>query len=196
MFRSRTLRLSPLAPAVKVAGFSLVEVLVALLVVSIGLVGLAALHLTSLKSAHSSYYRSIASAVTLDLEERLWERAAVVLTDPGQCLSNDDLTAVRTELLNQWRIDFGENNEPPAGNRAGIPNLRVDFGDPVITASEPRDQLDETNPGTWTERWMDRSVSVLWQEARFDEAEVDQTERFDYAVRMPCVSQFTPPPLP
>jgi prepilin-type N-terminal cleavage/methylation domain-containing protein len=195
MFRIPQLRLIRSAPTKKIAGFSLIEVLVALLVVSIGLVGLAALHLTSLKSAHSSYYRSIASALTLDLEERLWERAAVELTNPGQCLANDDLEAVRTDLLNLWRIDFGENNEPPAGNRAGIPNLRVIFGDPVIT-SESRPQIEEANPGTWTERWMDMSVSVFWQEARFDAEEADQTERFDYAVRMPCVSEFTPPPPP
>jgi prepilin-type N-terminal cleavage/methylation domain-containing protein len=44
-------------------GFTLIEVLIALLVLTIGLVGMAALHMTSLKNAHSSYYRSIASSV-------------------------------------------------------------------------------------------------------------------------------------
>lgn len=62
-------------------GLSLIEVMIALLILSLGLVGLAALHLNSLSGTHASYYQSIASSVALDLEERAWVELAT--TDSG-----------------------------------------------------------------------------------------------------------------
>lgn len=56
-------------------GVGLIEVLVTLLVISIGMVGLSALYLSGLQAAHSSYLRSLASAAALDFEERTWIQA-------------------------------------------------------------------------------------------------------------------------
>ncbi len=53
-------------------GMTLIEVMVALLVLSIGLVGVAALTISSVTSAHSAYYRTLASAMAVDAEERMW----------------------------------------------------------------------------------------------------------------------------
>lgn len=52
-------------------GFSLVEVLIALLVTSVGLLGLAALQLVSLKQNHNAYLRSQATFLAHDMVERL-----------------------------------------------------------------------------------------------------------------------------
>ena len=52
-------------------GFSLVEVLVALLVTSAGLLGLAALQLVSLKQNHDAYLRSQATFLAHDMVERM-----------------------------------------------------------------------------------------------------------------------------
>lgn len=49
------------------SGFSLIEVLVAILVLSIGLLGLAALQATSLKSNDGAYLRTQATMLTYDL---------------------------------------------------------------------------------------------------------------------------------
>jgi type IV pilus assembly protein PilV len=57
-------------------GLSLIEALIALLVLSIGLAGLAGLHLNSITAVHSSYLRSVASTAALDFEERTWLQAA------------------------------------------------------------------------------------------------------------------------
>ena len=53
-------------------GLTLLEVLIALLVLSIGLIGAAVLTVQSLQNTHSALYTSLASAAALDLEERLW----------------------------------------------------------------------------------------------------------------------------
>lgn len=57
-------------------GFTLIEVLVALVVLAVGLLGAAALQLTALKSAHSAYQRSLATVMAVDAGERLWVNMA------------------------------------------------------------------------------------------------------------------------
>lgn len=59
-------------------GFTLIEALVALLVLSIGLLGVAAMQLKALQGAHAAYQRSIASLAAQDAQERLWARMAEV----------------------------------------------------------------------------------------------------------------------
>jgi len=52
-------------------GFTMVELLVAMVVLSVGLVGLASLQLTSLKLNHSSYLRSQATVFAYDMLDRM-----------------------------------------------------------------------------------------------------------------------------
>ncbi len=52
-------------------GFTLLEVLVAMVIVSIGLVGLAGLMMTSAKNNQSAYYRSQASWMAYDIIDRM-----------------------------------------------------------------------------------------------------------------------------
>lgn len=59
-------------------GFTLIEALVALLVLSIGMLGVAAMQLKALQGAHAAYQRSIASLAAQDAQERLWARMAEV----------------------------------------------------------------------------------------------------------------------
>ncbi len=54
------------------SGFTLLEVLVALVILAVGLLGAAALQINALSSAHSAYQRSIASVIAVDAGERLW----------------------------------------------------------------------------------------------------------------------------
>ncbi len=52
-------------------GATLIEVLVALLVLSVGLLGLAGLQMTSLQSNQSAYYRSQATVLAYDITDRM-----------------------------------------------------------------------------------------------------------------------------
>ncbi|AJY49405.1 type IV pilus modification protein PilV [Halomonas sp. KO116] len=53
-------------------GFSLIEALIALVVLSVGLLGVAAMQLKALQSANAGYQRSVASVAAVDAQERLW----------------------------------------------------------------------------------------------------------------------------
>lgn len=59
-------------------GFTLLEALVALLVLSIGMLGVAAMQLKALQGAHAAYQRSIASLAAQDAQERLWAEVAAM----------------------------------------------------------------------------------------------------------------------
>ncbi|MEH6651036.1 MAG: type IV pilus modification protein PilV [Motiliproteus sp.] len=55
----------------KAAGFSLIEVLVALLVLSVGILGLIAMESRALKNNQSAYHRSQATILIYDLADRI-----------------------------------------------------------------------------------------------------------------------------
>lgn len=53
------------------SGFTLLEVLVAMIVLSIGLLGLSGLQTSSLRSNHSAFMRSQATTLTMDIMDRM-----------------------------------------------------------------------------------------------------------------------------
>jgi type IV pilus assembly protein PilV len=65
-------------PRPKQNGFTLLEILVAVVVLSIGLLGLAGLQVSSLNNNQIAYYRSIASQQTYDMADRMRSNLAGV----------------------------------------------------------------------------------------------------------------------
>ncbi len=61
-------------------GSSLIEVLVALLVLAVGLLGLAALQTYSLKNINNSQFRTLATAYAYDMAERMRSNRAAILS--------------------------------------------------------------------------------------------------------------------
>lgn len=63
------------------AGFSLLEVLVAMVILALGLLGVAGLQAVSMRNAHSGYLRSQATILAYDMVERM--RANTTLARAG-----------------------------------------------------------------------------------------------------------------
>lgn len=92
-------------------GLTLVEILVAVLIISVGLLGVAGLHSFSLRNNFDALLRSHASALAGDIADRMRANRQVVLTTPATyqialnqsppTLAADSPTAVRD--LNEWR---------------------------------------------------------------------------------------------
>ena len=59
-------------------GFSLIEILISLLILSIGLLGLGGLQLSSLKGANNAHFRTVASLAVTDLIDRMRANPAAV----------------------------------------------------------------------------------------------------------------------
>ncbi|MGM1052506.1 MAG: type IV pilus modification protein PilV [Pseudomonadota bacterium] len=125
------------------SGFTLIEALVALLVLSIGLLGVAAMQLKSLQGAHAAYQRSIASLAAQDAQERLWARMAEV--GNRECPSWSDAKDVGEEQswYDTWE-GYLPGLELDAVSPAVIPNADCEFFISVKW-SESRFS-DESNP--------------------------------------------------
>lgn len=90
-------------------GFTLIEVLVALLVLSIGLLGVAGLQLASLRDSQDAYMRSQASILAMDITERMranrdaaraneYDIALTATPAAGTARSAQDLQEWRTRI--------------------------------------------------------------------------------------------------
>lgn len=89
-------------------GFTLLEVLVAIVVLSIGLLGLAGLMASSLKNSHSAYHRTQATWLAYDALDRMRANRQVAMaggynlalgaTPGGSDLAADDLSEWDTAL--------------------------------------------------------------------------------------------------
>jgi type IV pilus assembly protein PilV len=118
------------------AGFSMLEVLIALVVTSIGLLGLAALQATSLKLNHGSFLRTQATQHAHDLADRMRANRVAALGgayDLDFDAASPAGAAVAPTDLRQWRAALGR--ELPSGNGAvdvdatGLAVIRVRWND-------------------------------------------------------------------
>jgi type IV pilus assembly protein PilV len=107
-------------------GFTLVEILVALVVLSIGLLGVAALQLMSLRSNHASALRSQATFLAYDIVDRMRANCDAALngnydiaygtTPSGAGVANTDLAAWRANVASTLpAFDNAGTVEPAKG---------------------------------------------------------------------------------
>ena len=144
-------------------GLTLLEVLIALVVLSVGLIGVAVLTMQSLQSVHSSLHTSLASAAALDFEERLW--LEVGSSDGGTGCPNS--AAIESDFLDQWGAD--------GTLKLGLPSLR--FSEGGVTSSE----FTRVGDGT-RQQWMRLGLILVWDESRFGGSD----ESFRYFASVPC----------
>jgi type IV pilus assembly protein PilV len=105
-------------------GFSLIEALIALVVLSIGLIGVAAMQLKALQSATAGYQRSVASVAAVDAQERLWAQLATL--EPGQTCAAMNTTVVESEWRNHW---FQNNRYSPLRGASSAQSVIEQSGD-------------------------------------------------------------------
>lgn len=112
-------------------GFSMIEVLIAVLVLSIGLIGLASLQGVSLQFNNSAYLRSQATNLAYDMADRVranrraalnleYNLAVAAATPAPGALPDTDLNEWRTALQNSLPAGTGEVEVP-----AGTTNLTI-----------------------------------------------------------------------
>jgi type IV pilus assembly protein PilV len=108
------------------AGFSLVEILVALLVVGVGLLGLAGLQAIGARTGQSAQHRTLASIAANDLAERLRADAdhALVGAAPAWSLAWDgcEVDPGTATILARWQSAFCGLGlpRPPDGDFARV----------------------------------------------------------------------------
>lgn len=92
-------------------GFSLIEALIALVVLSMGLMGVAAMQLKALQSATAGYQRSVATLAAVDAQERLWAALATQNCsniNPQAALPSED-ESIEKQWKGWWKDDNASN---------------------------------------------------------------------------------------
>ena len=126
-------------------GFTLLEVLIALLILSIGLLGLAALQTTGLRSNQMASMRTLATEAGYDITDRMRANPAGVAADEYVIAIGDapgDTSATGTALtdLTEWRASVN----------------RLPGGASQITQCDTADGCDG----------LTHVITVYWDEAR------------------------------
>lgn len=141
-------------------GFTLIEALIALLVLSIGLLGVAAMQLKSLQGAHAAYQRSIATLAAQDAQERLWAQMAL---DGGGCPDWSDARQI-------GKADDEEESDTWLAAWSGyLPGFAA--------ASSVSQEASSANTD------CEFTITISWDETRFS-GEGDDPQ-FTYHVRLP-----------
>ena len=96
------------APAAQ-AGFTLIEVMVAAVVIAIGLLGVVALHLEALRTTRMALARTQAVALAADLADRIRAHPAPAQAYDcgGDCAAGDGGDAQATADLDDWLAKVG-----------------------------------------------------------------------------------------
>lgn len=108
-------------------GFTLIEVLIAVVILAIGLLGMATLMMTSLQSSQSAYLRSQASLLAYDITERMranhtqaittndytLSKNASATSDPGCKAAGCNVSQQAQQDLHDWR-DYLSTSIPNA----------------------------------------------------------------------------------
>jgi len=91
--------------AARIRGFTLVEVLIALIVLSIGMLGISALYLESLRASRAALVRTEAVTLTSDIADRIRaNRNPLNAYDcGGTCDAGEGGNAIAIADLNAWR---------------------------------------------------------------------------------------------
>ncbi len=106
----------------RLSGFALLEILIALIVAAIALLGLGTLQLKALQSAYSSLEYTVATIHANNLVERVW----------GDLCNNQASAAVYTATLTSWRASL------PAGTSGTVPTSFASSGTYTLNWSDSR----------------------------------------------------------
>ncbi|WFE70777.1 type IV pilus modification protein PilV [Halomonas sp. M1] len=91
-------------------GFSLIEALIALLVLSVGLIGVAAMQLKALQSATAGYQRSVVTLAAVDAQERLW----------AQLAQGNSCSEMANNVESEWQDHWFSGSETPIRHFSGV----------------------------------------------------------------------------
>ena len=105
-------------------GFSLIEVLIALVVLAFGLMGVAAMQMKALQSATEGYQRSIAVVAAVDAQERIWN----LLASDSNCeaIKESTVSALKDDWIEHWSADT--NAKPLRGTNWDNSDVRMSEG--------------------------------------------------------------------
>jgi type IV pilus assembly protein PilV len=173
------------------AGFTLLEVLVSMLIIAVGLLGMAGLQIQSLKQGQSAYYRSVATQLAYDLSDRMRGNLVGVLaneynrTGLGSDYGTIEAACNTTTGCNAAALARNDAYEWQQMVRTLLPGgegLVCIDSTPDDGVSAATHLCDGTAPATLNVR-PTHAIKIWWTDDRSETATADK-KRFSYSFRL------------
>lgn len=173
-------------------GFTMLEVLVAIMVIAIGLLGMAALQLQSLRQGQSAYYRSVATQLAYDMSDRMRGNIVGVLanaynrtgiaTDYSTAVANCNTTTgcVAADLAKNDAYEWQQLIQTLLPGGEGIICMDSTPNDGTTGALHGCDGVTPVNPN---ERPM-HAVKIWWTDDRSEANTTGAKKLFMYSFRL------------
>lgn len=118
----------------RAGGFTLIEILVTLLIASVGLLGIAALHSFSMRNNYDALMRSHASALAGDITDRMRINRAAVYAASSDYMVNFDQTKPVTTGSPPAIVDLAQWKQSLASQLPdGDGQIRIDLATRIVT---------------------------------------------------------------
>lgn len=121
-------------------GLSLVEALIALVILAFGLMGVAAMQVKALQSASAGYTQSLGNVAAVDAQERLWAALAA-----HQRCNSIPLATIESAWLSHWFTDPLAVLSHTQGQESRIDRQGCQFDVVVRLRTEPNEPHDSFN---------------------------------------------------
>jgi type IV pilus assembly protein PilV len=156
------------------AGFTLVETLVAVLVLSIGLLGVAALQLSSLRSNATATQRTQATFLAHDITDRMRANRAAAVTDSAYLVTFAEFAAIPVPAVGGATLAERDLSQWKEQILAVLPRDTTAGAEPDAQISRPAGAA----PGEF-------EISIRWDDTRGAELNGgDNRVRFDMQTRV------------
>jgi type IV pilus assembly protein PilV len=138
----------------KNTGFTLIEVLIAMLVLAVGLLGLAGLQVTSLNNNQRAYFRSQATQLAYDMADRM--RTNITLGNyNNQAATNDDCKAAACTPAQMAGYDLKQWNDQLAAQLPSGQGIVCLDSTPVDVSSKAVPNCDGLGSAYAIKIWWD-----------------------------------------
>ncbi len=147
------------------SGFSLIEVLVAMIILGIGLLGLAALQARSLKFNHDAYLRTQGTVLTYDIMETMrlvgkgcapsYDTSGGTVTVPTGTTCSVAAGTITADVT-RWRAALAARLPPPVPESGNA----VNAGDITQNGATPEQYTINVR---WYDREQERNLDQSWE---------------------------------
>jgi len=121
-------------------GLSLIEALIALVILAFGLIGVAAMQVKALQSASAGYTQSLANVAAVDAQERVW----AALSSYQDC-DTIPLATIESAWLSHWFAGQSATLGHTQGQESRIDRQGCQFDVVVRLRTEPNEPHDIFN---------------------------------------------------
>ncbi len=182
------------------SGFSLIEILVSLVVLSIGLMGLAGLQIAGLKGTNDAHYRTQASLLMMDLADRMRANQVGVAegkyrtsstincaNPPARQCDSESCEGDKLALFDRYTITCGIKKLLPQSQLEIDCDVSDKDRDSCEVHEQETDECQASDLGSDTQLNKTHIIRICWKEAKTSKEDVSDSEFKERSIKLDII---------